>query len=146
MEKHHVKLYTVIAGGGRNEQFSFCLVVVNILAPMLLPIAGILPLMLVPVGVPVKLMATVKDGQLCWAAVAMGASSLYETFAALVAKKPVDGGGVYLLLICFLILPAMVLAAAGSVFSTPLPTKSPATIWEWVAVVVFTILLIALMN
>lgn len=107
--------------------------VVNILAPMLLPIAGILPLMLVPVGVPVKLMAIVKDGQLCWAAVAMGASSLYETFAAVAAKKPVDGSGVYLLLICFLMLPAMVLAAAGSVFSTPLPTTPPATIWAWCA-------------
>jgi hypothetical protein len=97
--------------------------VVNVLAPIILPIAGILPLTLVPVGVPVRLMAIVKDGQLCWTAVAMGASSLYETFAAMAANKPVNGTGGYLLMICILMLPAMVLAAAGSVFSTPLPAK-----------------------
>jgi hypothetical protein len=80
-------LYTVVAGEEGMSNFLSAWFVVNILAPMLLPIAGILPLRLVPVGVPVKLMAIVKDGQLCWAAVAMGASSLYETFAAVAAKN-----------------------------------------------------------
>jgi hypothetical protein len=105
--------------------------VVNVLAPVLLPVAGIFPLTLVPVGAPVRLMAIVKDGQLCWAAVAMGASSLYETFAAVAANKPVDGSGGCLLIICFVMLQAMVLAAAGSVFSTPLPVRRPKTFWAW---------------
>jgi hypothetical protein len=105
--------------------------VVNILAPMLLPVAGIVPLMLVPVAAPVKLMATVKDGQLCWAAVAMGAASLYESWVALEAHKPTGGSGILVILICCLMLPAMVLAAAGSVFSTPLLAAPAGGLVNW---------------
>ncbi len=53
---------------------------VNILAPLFLPFIGLLPLKLLPLDAGVRdnlrLMAIVKDGQLCWAAVAMGAASL----------------------------------------------------------------------
>jgi hypothetical protein len=69
-------------------------------------------------------MATVKDGQLCRAAVAMGASSLYETFAAVAANKSIEGTGGYLLMVCVVMLQAMVLAAAGSAFSTPFPADA----------------------
>lgn len=43
---------------------------VNIVGPLLLPVVGILPLRLLPLGIPsanLRLMTTVKDGQLCWA-------------------------------------------------------------------------------
>ena len=109
---------------------------VNILAPLLLPVIGIFPLKLVPMGPGVaaslRLMATVKDGQLCWAAVAMGASSLYELWVALAAKNAAaSGSGVLFFLICLLMLPAMILAAAGSAFSTTLLTTPAGGIWAW---------------
>ncbi len=94
---------------------------------MLLPLIGIVPLMLLPLGTgiaPPQFMSVVKDGQLCWAAVAMGAASLYESWVALEAHKTVAGGDVLLLLVFVMILPAMILAAAGSVFSTPLRTAT----------------------
>jgi hypothetical protein len=42
--------------------------VTNVLAPIILPVVGILPLMLVPLPTrtQVRMMATVKDAQLCW--------------------------------------------------------------------------------
>jgi hypothetical protein len=61
----------------------------------------------------------VKDGQLCWSAVAMGAASLYETLTLLKAQ-PSSGVLAYLGLIIGLMLISTVLAAGGAVFSTPL--------------------------
>jgi hypothetical protein len=100
---------------------------VNILAPLFLPFIGLMALKLLPLGSGVsdnlRFMAIVKDGQLCWAAIAMGASSLYESWTALEANRQISGGGV-LLLTCCMMLPAIILAAAGGVFSTPL-LKAP---------------------
>jgi hypothetical protein len=46
---------------------------------------GILPLKLLHLPVPVsrlRLMATVKDGQLCWAAIGISASAIYDLWEA----------------------------------------------------------------
>jgi hypothetical protein len=54
---------------------------VNILAPLLLPVLVILPLKPLHLPVPpsrLRLMAAVKDGQLCWGAIGISASAIYE--------------------------------------------------------------------
>jgi hypothetical protein len=79
-------------------------------------------------------MAVVKDAQLCWGAVAMGASSFYEFWVASLnqnQKPPVFAVGVLLLLIFLLTLMAMVLAAGASAFSTELLTKPAGGLKEW---------------
>ena len=45
--------------------------VINILLPFFLPLIGILPFKILPLplGVEVRFIALVKDGQLCWAAI-----------------------------------------------------------------------------
>lgn len=98
---------------------------VNILGPVALPVFGILPLALLPLGAGplanVRLMATVKDGQLCWAVVAMSASTIYELWDAIEAHRQVPTwAGFALTAAIFIMLPAMLLAAGGAVFSTPL--------------------------
>ena len=95
--------------------------VVNILAPLFLPVLGIVPLKLLPLGATasgnLKIIMLVKDAQLCWSAVAMGASSLYETTRILTPQN--SHALTYLGLIIFLMLPSIVLAAGGAAFSTP---------------------------
>lgn len=104
---------------------------VNILGPVALPVFGILPLALLPMGAAplanVRLMATLKDGQLCWAVVAMSASTIYELWDAVEAHKPMPSwAGIALTAAIFVMLPAMLLAAGGAVFSTPLiHTRGP---------------------
>ena len=95
---------------------------VTVVGPLLLPVAGIVPFRLLPIGIPVRLMATVKDGQLCWAAVAMGASSIYELWQAVQAHGPLPPmSGPLLTLDIPIMLSAMMIAAGGSVFNTPWP-------------------------
>jgi hypothetical protein len=108
---------------------------VNILAPVGLPLLGLLMLKLLPLPGPpatLRLMTTVKDGQLCWAVVAMGASTVYELWTALAAHKTIPPwGGIALAGILLVMLSAMLVAAGGAVFSTPLPTTPPAGAAAW---------------
>ena len=110
---------------------------VNIAGPLLLPVIGILPLRLLPLPTPtagLKLMTTVKDGQLCWAVIAMGASTIYELWQALDAHKSVPAwGGLTLGGVILVMLPAMLLAAGGAVFSTPLLSGSAGGVRAWIA-------------
>jgi hypothetical protein len=108
----------------------------NIVAPLGLPIAGLVPLKLLPLGPTVapsvRFMAVVKDAQLCWGAVAMGASSFYEFWTAASGQNTsVAKVGVLLLLIFILTLMAMVLAAGASAFSTELLTKPAGGLVAW---------------
>ena len=51
----------------------------NIIAPIVLPVIGVVAIRLLPMGIDrdgLHVMATVKDGQLCWAVIAMGAGAL----------------------------------------------------------------------
>jgi hypothetical protein len=108
---------------------------VNIVAPLGLPILGLLALKLLPLpGAPptLRLMTTVKDGQLCWAVIAMGASTIYELWDAMAAHKNIPPwGGVAMAGVVFVMLPAMLLAAGGAVFSTPLLTTARAGLRAW---------------
>jgi hypothetical protein len=118
----------------------------SIVAPLLLPLIGLMPLKLLPLGAAVapnlRFMAVVKDAQLCWGAVAMGASSFYEFWHFISNKTSNPGIGVltpdiaillgFLLSLIFLMtLMAMILAAGGSVFSTPLLPAPAGGIWAW---------------
>jgi hypothetical protein len=101
---------------------------VNIVAPLCLPVFGMLPLKLLPltpVAPPgsLRLMTTVKDGQLCWAVVGMSAAAIYEVLAAQQPSRTMQGMTGYVLAVTLvLMLPAMMIAAGGAVFTTPLPT------------------------
>jgi hypothetical protein len=81
-----------------------------------------------------KVMTTVKDGQLGWAVIAMGSSAIYELWGILAAGKPVPGwegwafGGLILVM-----LSAMLVAAGGAVFSIPLLTTAAGGAKAWVA-------------
>jgi hypothetical protein len=110
---------------------------VNIVGPLLLPVVGILPLRLLPLGVPsasLRLMVTVKDGQLCWAVIAMGAATIYELWEAMEAHKNIPTwGGLALAGVILVMLPAMLVAAGGAVFSTPLRVASGGGLRAWAA-------------
>jgi hypothetical protein len=62
-----------------------------------------------------RLMASVKDGQACWGVVAMGAASLYDSWVVVT-----DWRGWLIGVQILSMLAAMLLAAGGAAFSTPL--------------------------
>jgi hypothetical protein len=97
---------------------------VTIMAPLTLPVIGLLVLRLLPIPGPpsgLKVMTTVKDGQLGWAVIAMGASAIYELWGAKESHKFVPGwGGGALGALIFVMLSAILVAACGAAFSTPL--------------------------
>jgi hypothetical protein len=106
---------------------------VNILAPVLLPVLGTLPFLLLAHRLPVPgakalLMSTVKDGQLCWAVIAMSVSTIYELWQA---QGMVPQGGAALAGSIIVMLPASVVAAGGAVFSTPLLAAPAGTAKAW---------------
>ncbi|MGO9237848.1 MAG: hypothetical protein ACLP4V_28565 [Methylocella sp.] len=77
-------------------------------------------------------MAPVKDGQLCWSVIAMGASMIYEMWDALEAHKNIPvWSGVAIFGIGTVMLSAMLIASLGPVFSTPLRTGSAGGIRAW---------------
>jgi hypothetical protein len=104
--------------------------VVNVLAPFGLPVVGMLILKLLPLPATVapntRLLATVKDGQACWGVVAMGASTLYDSWGV-----PDLGWLVGVQVLSML--AAMLLAAGGAAFSTPLLTESAGGKAAWCA-------------
>jgi hypothetical protein len=107
---------------------------INILAPLLLPVLGILPLRLLPLPGPapgLKLMSTVKDGQLCWAVIAMSAAAMYEVWDAINRHQDLPSwGGFAFAGMALLMLPAILIAAGGAAFSTPLaPTVAAGPAW-----------------
>ncbi len=110
-------------------------VLVNILGPTLLPVLGTLPFLLFSHRLEVPragdlVMATVKDGQMCWAVIAMAASTIYEVW---LAHGTVPFAGVALVGSIVLMLPSMVVAAFGAVFSTPLLASPAASTGAWVS-------------
>jgi hypothetical protein len=96
---------------------------VTIVVPLVLPACGVLLLKAIPIpGNPPgrELMSTVKDGQLGWAVVIMGASAVYE----LMEGVHKNSGAAYttpaVLGIVGTMMAGMMLAAGGAVFPTPL--------------------------
>lgn len=77
---------------------------------------------------------TIKDGQLCWAVIAMGSSTIYELWQALEAHKSIPAwGGLTLAGVILVMLPAMLVAAGGAVFSTPLRTVQGGGVTGWIS-------------
>jgi hypothetical protein len=109
---------------------------VTIMAPLASPVIGLLVLRLLPMPGPppgLKVMTTVKDGQLGWVVIAMGASAIYELWTAFEAHSSVPGwagwafGGLILVM-----LSAMLVAAGGAVFSTRLLSTAAGGVKAWV--------------
>jgi len=108
--------------------------VINILLPFFLPLLGILPFKILPlpIGVEVKFIALVKDGQLCWAAIAMGASALFEYLNASrenLAAFSYNGSLLFVLSLAMFL--AVGLAAGGAIFNTEY-LKSPYSLKNWI--------------
>jgi hypothetical protein len=100
---------------------------VNVVAPLCLPILGMIALKLLPLA-PVapagslRLMTIVKDGQLCWGVIGMSAAAIYEAHSH--AQMPAWSDYPFAIIITLLV-PASILAAGGSVFTTVLSTAAP---------------------
>lgn len=98
---------------------------VTIVLPIFLPSIGAFLLKQLPIpGNPpgLHMMSTVKDGQLGWAVVVMGASSAYEASSEL--KGPMIGAIV-------LMATGMLIAAGGAVFTTPLRSANAQATVSW---------------
>jgi hypothetical protein len=90
--------------------------IVTILLPLCAPLVALMVFRALPLPVPVSLMATIKDGQLCWVALGFCASALYEV--AIPLQKSVAMEWINGVLIGLLTLSAMI-ATGGAVFLTP---------------------------
>jgi hypothetical protein len=108
---------------------------VNTLGPVFLPIAGLIVLGLLPLPGPLptlRVMTTVKDGQLCWSVIAMRAPAIYELWEGIEAHGALPGwAGVAFAATIVLMLPAMLLAAGGAVLSTTLLTAPAEGLVAW---------------
>ena len=107
----------------------------TILAPLVSPLIALLVLRLLPMPAPLpslKMMMAVKDGQWCWAVIAMGASAIYELWEAEESGNLVPGwagwaiGGLIIVM-----LSAMLVAAGGAAFSTPLLATAAGGVKAW---------------
>jgi hypothetical protein len=79
-------------------------------------------------------MTPVKDGQLCWAAIAMAISSIYEIWKAAVAHKDLpQWAGLELAGAIVIMLPSMVIAAGGTAFNTSVLTETGGGLRAWVS-------------
>jgi hypothetical protein len=110
---------------------------VTIAAPMALPVFAILILLILPIPEPLsddlKVMAPVKDGQLCWSAIAMGASMFYEMWEAFETHKTIPvWSGPAIGAVGIVMLAAMLIASLGPVYSTPIRTSSAGGIKAWI--------------
>jgi hypothetical protein len=102
--------------------------VVNVVAPLLLPVFAIFLFSLAPLPPPmnVHVMAMLKDGQIGWAVVAMGASTMYEWVDAAEAHRNLPAlSGVLIFGTIAAMLGAILVAVGGAVFSTLLRPKPP---------------------
>jgi hypothetical protein len=102
-------------------------ITINILIPIFLPLLGVLPFKMMPLpeGVEVRFISLVKDGQWCWTAICIGASSLYELWVANSQNLVVSGSAEVLIFFnAFLIALSICLASGGAVFSTPILNKN----------------------
>ena len=102
---------------------------VNILAPMVLPIVGLM----IMKGMPIehkspdilRIMNAVKDGQLCWAGVAIGAVSIYEVWTSWELGKHLPSGyGWAFGGLVSAMLPTLIYASGEMVWNTKLLNQS----------------------
>ena len=78
-----------------------------------------------PVGIEVRLIGLVKDGQWCWTAICIGTTSLYEvwhTYSQNLVLPQYSSG--YIFLITLLLIFSVGLASGGAIFKTQIVNKS----------------------
>jgi hypothetical protein len=109
---------------------------VNVAVPLTLPVVGILPLQLLALPDPaghLRVMATVKDGQLCWAVIAMGTATLDDLWQGIIGHRQIpDWSGGALAGVIVAMVAGGLLAAGGAAFNTPLLPPPPATPVQWI--------------
>ena len=106
-------------------------VLISIICPLVLPVFCMLGLKAVPAFAPnANLMAPVKDGQLCWGALAMCLSAMYEAlFPGQTSILGSDGRAMSILQFAILLIFSSLIAAGGAIAPTPLaiPAGTPCT-------------------
>jgi hypothetical protein len=100
---------------------------INILLPVLAPlallfVAGKICAPIEPFSSRMKLLRTVSDGQLGWAAVVFSASASYELFLQIQSNTPPSWAGLTLGTNIFILVISGMTAVLGALF----PTKEPA--------------------
>jgi hypothetical protein len=107
---------------------------VNIIVPFVVPVGGMALVMLLPledaVQEKLRLIGTVKDGQLCWGVVAVCAATLYELWpseSGNFIRAP--WGGILAAGLIAMTASAAILAASGAVFTTGFRTKTSGIGW-----------------
>lgn len=97
--------------------------VINILLPLVAPVLVLAILKALPIPIEnrlsLNLLVPVKDGQLCWAAIALSASALYEIGSGRAVINVATVGYVHGAAV-FLIAASSIVAAGGAIFPTPL--------------------------
>ena len=123
---------------------------VTVLIPLVAPLVLLLVFWLLPlpqsVAAQLKLLMPIKDGQLCWGAMGFCVSALYEIAQPGASGRPLPGdvvGWANSGFIILLLLSAL-LAAGGSVFSTPVTVPSGAVWWRHFATMLASVVLTAL--
>lgn len=102
------------------------MVFINILLPVIVSILGIVLLRALPVPPPAggsSMLVPIKDGQLCWGAIAFCASGLYDigsdgTILSSNYNRRINAGFIILLV------PSSLFAAVGAAFSTDITVPS----------------------
>ena len=125
MLKRHPFLYWTRRNDMTNSELGW--VVINILIPIFLPIVGVIPfkILSLPTGIQVRFLALIKDGQWCWTAIAIGASSIHEIWNAATQHLLMpDHMGWHLFLLITLMMLGVVIAAGGAIFSSSLTYQS----------------------
>ncbi len=107
--------------------------IINILLPFFLPILGILPFKILPLplGVEVRFIALIKDGQWCWTAIALSASTIFEYLNShRVSHSAFSHDSLVIFLIGVTTFFSVGLAAGGAVFNTSYLAK-PYSFTQW---------------
>jgi hypothetical protein len=109
---------------------------ITLAVPAIAPLFGVLVFAILPIPnkspLPLSLLQTVKDAQLCWAAIAYCASALYEIYEPSDGKPVAVHGAVGSLTagaIILLLISSMV-AAGGATFPTPIGVPQNTKWWK----------------
>jgi hypothetical protein len=100
--------------------------VINILLPFFLPILGLLSFKILPlpVAIEVRFIALIKDGQWCWTAIALSASTVFEYLnAQRISTSTFSRDNLFIFLLSLTTFLSVGLAAGGAVFNTPYLAK-----------------------
>jgi hypothetical protein len=109
--------------------------VVNILLLFFLPILGLLSFKILPLpsAIEVRFIALIKDGQWCWTAIALSASTVFEYLnTQRISTSTFSRDILFLFLLGLTTFLSVGLAAGGAVFNTPYLAK-PYSLKQWLS-------------